>query len=150
MEHYRTLPQIFDSGLLIAGPNAQFLGRRPVESQEPLKFANYYVWQTWGEIDARRRNIGSALEALFKSGAAVGTNGLDTVGIWAANIPGMFPRSLGQRPCDCRKPQTSVDSRPHPIADLSPEWQVVDLAASLYGKTLVPLYENFGPDSVGE
>jgi hypothetical protein len=31
----------------------------------------------------------------------------------------------------------------------SPEWQVVDLATSLYGKALVPLYDNFGPDSVG-
>jgi len=85
---YRTLPQIFDSGLSTAGPKAPFLGHRPVESQQPLKFANHYVWQTWGEIDTRRRNIGGALEGLFRSGAAVGTNGLDTVGIWSANIPG--------------------------------------------------------------
>lgn len=31
----------------------------------------------------------------------------------------------------------------------SPEWQIVDLATSLYGKALVPLYDNFGPDSIG-
>lgn len=90
VEHYRTLPQIFDSGLRIAGPKAPFLGHRPVESQEPLKFANHYVWQTWGEIDTRRRNLGSSLQGLFKSGAAVATNGLDMVGILSANIPGMF------------------------------------------------------------
>ena len=29
------------------------------------------------------------------------------------------------------------------------EWRIVDLAASLYGKALVPLYDNFGPDSIG-
>ncbi|KAF9648046.1 acetyl-CoA synthetase-like protein, partial [Thelephora ganbajun] len=104
IENYRTLPQIFDSGLRVAGPKAQFLGHRPVESQQPLKFASHYVWQTWGEIDTRRRNLGSAIEGLFKSRAAVGTNGLDTI---------------------------------------------VDLATSLYGKILVPLYENFGPDSIG-
>ena len=90
LENYTTLPQIFVSGLRIAGPNAQFLGHRPVESQQPLKFANHYVWQTWGEVDTRRRNIGSALEGLFRSGAAVGTNGLDTIGIWSANTPGAF------------------------------------------------------------
>ena len=150
--HFRTLPQIFDSGLRIAGPGAQFLGHRLVESQEPLKFANHYVWQTWGEIDTRRRNVGSALEGLFKSGAAVGTNGLDTVGIWSANIPGEFtlsswrgdPVIFGNQvvpliagPC------------PFPIAHSSPEWQIVDLATSLYGKALVPLYDNFGPDSIG-
>ena len=101
VEHFRTLPKIFDSGLRIAGPKAPFLGHRPVETQEPLKFTNHYVWQTWGEIDTRRRNLGSALEGLFKSGAAVGTNGLDTVGIWSANIPGTFPYPLG-RSCDFR------------------------------------------------
>jgi len=94
IEHYRTLPQIFDSGIRAAGSKAPFIGHRPVESQQPLKFANHYVWQTWGEIDARRRNVGSALEGLFKSGAAVRTNGLDTVGIWSANNPGtLFPLS---------------------------------------------------------
>lgn len=93
IEQYRTLPQIFDSGLRTAGPEAQFLGHRPVESQNPPKFANHYVWQTWAEIDRRRRNVGSALEGLFRSGAAVGTNGLDTVGIWSANVPGRFSRT---------------------------------------------------------
>ena len=29
------------------------------------------------------------------------------------------------------------------------EWRIIDLAASLYGKALVPLYDNFGPDSIG-
>lgn len=105
IEHYRTLPQIFDSGLRTAGPEAQFLGHRPVESQNPLKFANHFVWQTWAEIDRRRRNLGSALEGLFKSGAAVGTNGLDTVGIWSANVPGGFPRTLS---CDFQRPSVAT------------------------------------------
>lgn len=30
----------------------------------------------------------------------------------------------------------------------TPEWRILDLALSLYGKVLVPLYENFGPDSI--
>ena len=29
------------------------------------------------------------------------------------------------------------------------EWRIIDLAASLYGKALVPLYDNFGPESIG-
>lgn len=29
------------------------------------------------------------------------------------------------------------------------EWRILDLALSLYGKVVVPLYENFGPDSIG-
>ena len=29
------------------------------------------------------------------------------------------------------------------------EWRTVDFAASLYGKVLVPLYDNLGPDPVG-
>lgn len=94
IEHFKTLPQIFDSGLRLAGSEAQLLGHRPIESQEPLKFANHFVWQTWGETDTRRRNVGSALEGLFKSGAAVGTDGLDTVGIWSANIPGAYVPTL--------------------------------------------------------
>lgn len=88
IEHFRTLPQLFDRGILAAGSEAQFLGHRPVQSQHPLTFANHFVWQTWGEIDKRRKNVGSALQGLFNSGAAVGTNGLDTVGIWSANNPG--------------------------------------------------------------
>lgn len=33
--------------------------------------------------------------------------------------------------------------------NLFAEWRIVDLALSLYGKVVVPLYENFGPDSIG-
>lgn len=121
LEHYRTLPQIFDSGLQIAGPQAPFLGHRPVESHEPLKFANHYLWQTWGEIDTRRRNVGSALQGLFASGAAVGTNGLDTVGIWSANTPGTLPRIHWRQPCDFRQPFCPVDCRPHSYFSPSPQ-----------------------------
>jgi len=42
-----------------------------------------------------------------------------------------------------------VDWRCFPFAHLFTEWQIVDLATSLYGKALVPLYENFGVDSIG-
>ena len=52
--------------------------------------------------------------------------------------------------CDSRQTHFPVDCRPSLLcAYSSPEWQIVDLATSLYGKTLVPLYENFGPDSIG-
>jgi hypothetical protein len=43
----------------------------------------------------------------------------------------------------------------HPLAHPSSnfvvlvEWRILDLALSLYGKVIVPLYENFGPDSIG-
>ena len=48
-----------------------------------------------------------------------------------------------------RQLRSPVDCRSTLFSRLSPEWQIVDLATSLYGKTLVPLYENFGPDSIG-
>ena len=154
IERYRTLPQLFDNGLQIAGSQAPFLGHRPVESHEPLKFANHFVWQTWGEVDTRRRNVGSALQGLFNSGAAIGTNGLDTVGIWSANTPGTLTSTfIGDGPVISGNSVVPLIAVPPLVISLvnhpPPEWQIVDLATSLYGKTLVPLYENFGPDSIG-
>ncbi|KAJ7771702.1 hypothetical protein B0H16DRAFT_1514415 [Mycena metata] len=81
----QTLPDIFASGLS-KGKDKQFLGHRPVVSKQPLKFANYYEWQTYGEVDIRRRNIGSAVDHLFKTGI-VGGGELETVGIWSINRP---------------------------------------------------------------
>lgn len=81
-----TITQIFDTGLR-AGKDAQFLGHRPLISTNPLKFAPYYVWQTWGQVDQRRRRVGSALSLLFKNGT-LGGGEFETVGIWAQNRPG--------------------------------------------------------------
>lgn len=81
-----TLDQIFEDGLKV-GKDRPFLGRRPLISTNPLKFANHYVWETYGEIDLRRRAVGSALHALFKSGE-LGGGEYETVGIWSANRPG--------------------------------------------------------------
>ena len=33
-----------------------------------IKFADHYVWETYGEIDVRMRNVGSGLEKLFRDG----------------------------------------------------------------------------------
>jgi long-chain acyl-CoA synthetase len=64
------------------------LGHRPVVSTNPLKFADYYVWQTYAEVDVRRRAVGSALSAMFASGQLKGGD-YNTVGLWSANRPGM-------------------------------------------------------------
>ena len=84
------LAQIFDRGLKVAGPNAPFIGHRPMISANPLKFADYFIWSTWGEVARRRIDVGSGIENLFRSGYAVRANGLETVGLWSANIPGEF------------------------------------------------------------
>lgn len=84
------LAQIFNRGLKVAGPNAPYIGHRPTVSADPLKFADHFVWLTWGEVAKRRLDVGSGVENLFRSGDAVGANGLETVGLWSANIPGQF------------------------------------------------------------
>ncbi|KAG6832688.1 hypothetical protein H0H92_012260 [Tricholoma furcatifolium] len=81
----KTLVEIYESGLS-AGRDQPFLGRRPVVSSSPLKFANHYVWETYGEVDIRRRNVGSALASLFNKGE-LGGGEFNAVGIWSANRP---------------------------------------------------------------
>lgn len=82
-----TLDQIFADGLL-KGKEKPFLGRRPIVSVNPLKFAPTYTWQTYGEVDIKRRHIGSAIHSLFNQGV-LGGGEYQTVGIWAPNCPGM-------------------------------------------------------------
>ncbi|CDO70787.1 hypothetical protein BN946_scf184798.g102 [Trametes cinnabarina] len=82
---FTNLLQIFDEGKRRA-QDRLFLGHRPVISTQPLKFADYFEWQTWPEVDARRRAVGSALHKLFQSGA-LGGGDLPTVGIWSKNSP---------------------------------------------------------------
>lgn len=80
------MDEIFLSGLKV-GRNQECLGHRQVVSKSPLKFANEFTWQTYGEVDDRRRHVGSALHALFTRGEVGGGN-YDTVGIWSQNRPG--------------------------------------------------------------
>ncbi|KAF8905973.1 hypothetical protein CPB84DRAFT_1813952 [Gymnopilus junonius] len=80
-----TLDQIFSDGLK-AGKDRQFLGRRSIISTNPLKFSPTYTWLTYGEVDVRRRYVGSALHTLFQNGT-LGGGEFQTVGIWAPNCP---------------------------------------------------------------
>jgi long-chain acyl-CoA synthetase len=84
---FKTLPDVFEEGLKTSR-NKPFLGHREIVSKDPLRFADRYTWQTYEQIDVRRRNVGSAVHTLFKNGALSGENGLDTIGIWAPNRPG--------------------------------------------------------------
>src|SRR5271154_623930 len=79
----KTLTQIFDNGLAISR-SSRFLGHRPKVSKNPDQFAPYYLWETYEQIDVRRRAVGSALTALFKNGE-IGGGDLQTVGIWSKN-----------------------------------------------------------------
>lgn len=83
-----TLDQIFEVALS-GGKDRPFLGHRPVVSKNPLKYANHFVWESYGDIDLRRRYLGSALAHLFAKGE-LGGGEYDTVGIWSANRPGML------------------------------------------------------------
>jgi long-chain acyl-CoA synthetase len=80
----KTITDIFDNGYNM-NPDARLLGHRPVVSTEPLKFGPY-VWQTYRQVDVRRRKIGSALHSLFKRGE-LKADDLETVGIWSQNRP---------------------------------------------------------------
>jgi len=85
---FQTTTEIFDQGIQTVGRNAQCVGYRPKVSDEPLKFADHFVWQTYGEVDSRRKNLGSAIQGLFNSGDAVAVDGLETIALWSMNIPG--------------------------------------------------------------
>ena len=85
---FQTTVEVFEQGLQIAGKDAQCVGYRPKVSDE--KFADHFVWKTYGEVDARRKNLGSAIQGLFDSGDAVAADGLETVALWSMNIPGEY------------------------------------------------------------
>ena len=87
---FQTTIEIFEQGLQTAGKDAQCIGHRPKVSDEPLKFADHFVWQTYGEVDTRRKNLGSAIQGLFNSGDALAADGLETVALWSMNIPGEY------------------------------------------------------------
>ncbi|KAI9458025.1 acetyl-CoA synthetase-like protein [Russula earlei] len=82
---FTTLPEVFDAGYSIA-KDKSFLGHRPVLSKNPLTHARHYVWQTYAEVDERRRHIGSAVHKLFENGT-VGGGEYPTVGLWSLNRP---------------------------------------------------------------
>ena len=82
----KDLVDIFETGLAI-NPDANLLGYRPQVSANPLKFADHYVWDTYAQVDVKRRAVGSALHAWFKDGTLGGSE-LETVGIWSINRPG--------------------------------------------------------------
>jgi long-chain acyl-CoA synthetase len=82
---FHTLPEIWDKNLAVSR-ESKFLGHRPVISTSPLKFGPY-VWQTYGEIDVRRRHLGSALYHMFRQGR-IGGGELESVGVWSQNRPG--------------------------------------------------------------
>lgn len=126
-----TLDQIFEGGLK-TGREREFLGYRPILSMNPLKFADQYEWLTWGDVDNKRRYIGSALHSLFSKGE-VGGGEHETVGIWSANRPGV----------------SHIDT--HTYSRLtSAEWQILDIAMQNYKKVSVSLYDTLGKDAVGK
>lgn len=84
--HLRTQTEVFEVGLA-HGRDRPMLGHRPVISTNPLTFAKHYVWETYGDIDVRRRALGSALDKLFREGV-LGGGEYETVGLWSQNRPG--------------------------------------------------------------
>ena len=70
-------------------PNAPCLGRRPVISTSPLTFAPQYEWQTYAQVDERRRALGATIHEWFSTGRLVKADtGHECVGIWSINRPG--------------------------------------------------------------
>ncbi|GJJ09132.1 hypothetical protein Clacol_003354 [Clathrus columnatus] len=79
--------ELFESGLQVSA-NKPCLGYRPITSQAPLTHALYYKWQTYAEVDVRRRSLGSALEFISQETMGIGEAVLD-IGIWGCNSPGL-------------------------------------------------------------
>ena len=79
------LVEFFDSGRARVPGSHPFLGKRPVVSRNPLKFADHYEWWSWETVDARRRQLGSGLHKLFADGVLGGP--MRAVGIYSANSP---------------------------------------------------------------
>lgn len=109
------------------------MGRRSVVSVNPLKFAPTYTWFTYGEVDIKRRHIGSAIHSLFNQGI-LGGGEFQTVGIWAPNCPGMYLCTILRIA----------------LINTRVEWQIVDIALQTYQKVSVSLYDTLGKDSVGK
>ncbi len=87
-----TILEVFLSGMA-TGAGRPCLGWRQRISSNPDKFANKYDWLSYAEVNEKRLNLGSAIEALFRSGRAGGGE-LPTVGIWCQNRPGAFSQLL--------------------------------------------------------
>lgn len=85
---FQSTIEVFEQGLLTAGGDADCVGYRPKVSDEPLIFADHFAWRSYGEVDTRRKNLGSAIQGLFNSGDALAAGGLETVALWSMNIPG--------------------------------------------------------------
>ncbi|KAH8829531.1 hypothetical protein DL96DRAFT_1060775 [Flagelloscypha sp. PMI_526] len=80
-----TVDQIFNTGLS-GGKDRPMLGHRPLISSNPLKYADHYVWETYGEVDTKRRALGSALDAMFAA-KTLGGGEYKTLGLWSMNRP---------------------------------------------------------------
>ncbi|KAJ3013260.1 hypothetical protein NUW54_g1642 [Trametes sanguinea] len=63
---FTNLLEVWDEGFR-RSKGGPFLAHRPVLSKKPLKLANHYEWQTWTEVDARRRAIGSAVHRMQRN-----------------------------------------------------------------------------------
>ena len=83
---------IFEEGFR-RSKGGPFLGHRPILSKKPLTYADHHVWQSWPDVDARRRAVGSAVHKLFET-RVLGGGDLDTVGIWSKNSPSACSTSL--------------------------------------------------------
>ncbi|KZS99134.1 long-chain-fatty-acid-CoA ligase [Sistotremastrum niveocremeum HHB9708] len=82
----KSVDQLFEAGLAKSG-DKPFLGHRAVTSTNPLTHANHYTWQSYKQIDQRRRYVGSALEKLFRDGSVGVAGELQSVGVWSQNRP---------------------------------------------------------------
>ncbi|KAF7789543.1 hypothetical protein EIP86_000489 [Pleurotus ostreatoroseus] len=87
---FTNLTEFFDSGRSnVPSGDFPFLGRRPVISKNPLKYADHYEWWSWDTVDVRRRQLGSGVNKLFVDGTIRAP--LRIVGIYSGNSPAMEP-----------------------------------------------------------
>ncbi|WVW80476.1 hypothetical protein I302_102458 [Kwoniella bestiolae CBS 10118] len=145
-----TLFELFEQSVARHPSRALFL-RRPLlpsppaapasPTQEPI-YSRTLVPTSYGTIQSRRSNLGSALLALERDGrlkSSIERNGASPPEITHPGVP-YFGNSNRVKGGSRRGWAVGIWSKNRE------EWQVVDLACQAYGLVGVSLYETLGPD----
>ncbi|WWC60634.1 uncharacterized protein I303_103208 [Kwoniella dejecticola CBS 10117] len=149
-----TLFELFEQSVVRHPNRALFLRRAVVPSTpaapasstttdpaEPV-YSRTLIPTSYGTVQTRRSNIGSALLALEREGrlrSSVGNNGVSPPEITHPGIP-HYGNSNRHKGGSRRGWAVGVWSKNRE------EWQVVDFACQAYGLVGVSLYETLGPD----
>lgn len=114
-------------------PNSNCIGERqylPDKDTGKLHLDNFYTFQTYKQVDARKSAIGSGIIELVTSHVKYRVPKLDDVYTYT-----------GDSKQDCTKFVVSI------LSSNRPEWVITDLACQAYSLCSTTLYDNLGQDT---